>query len=225
MGAAAHSYDDFYQSGGWKYNLRKVRALLTRTIIKPLRLPRGARVLEIGCGQGYHSRTLHDLGFQVTGNDISQRAISFALEQFHGPAWLCADTAELPRRLPAESFNVIFAHGHSWYHYELGGVNRGGVDVPARTRELFGLLAPGGLFVLQIKTDFSGARPPDSVHHNRLADYLGLFRPLGEVVLVSDWAGKSLRNEQDAVASGNNIIIATRKPAAVPPGVARGPGG
>ena len=32
-----------------------------------LKLPQGSKVLDLACGKGRHSRTLHSLGYQVTG--------------------------------------------------------------------------------------------------------------------------------------------------------------
>lgn len=40
--------------------------------------PEGARVLDVGCGMGREAFALHDLGFSVTGVDISGRVIAGA---------------------------------------------------------------------------------------------------------------------------------------------------
>ena len=40
--------------------------------------PTRARVLDVGCGMGREAFALHDLGFRVTGVDISQRVIEGA---------------------------------------------------------------------------------------------------------------------------------------------------
>ncbi len=45
-----------------------------------LKLPEGATVLDLGCGQGRHSRTLHNLGYSVVGIDLSPASIAFARE-------------------------------------------------------------------------------------------------------------------------------------------------
>jgi SAM-dependent methyltransferase len=43
-----------------------------------LDLPVGARVLDLACGKGRHSRYLADKGFCVTGVDISEKSVSHA---------------------------------------------------------------------------------------------------------------------------------------------------
>lgn len=49
-----------------------------------LNLPEGARVMDVACGHGRHSRYLHELGFDVTGTDLSEQSIQFA-QQFEQP--------------------------------------------------------------------------------------------------------------------------------------------
>ncbi|MEU4848973.1 class I SAM-dependent methyltransferase [Streptomyces gilvosporeus] len=39
-------------------------------------LPRGARVADIGCGPGHHTRLLRECGFRVTGLDLSWGMLS-----------------------------------------------------------------------------------------------------------------------------------------------------
>ena len=48
---------------------------------KHLSLPPSATVLDLCCGQGRHSRTLHALGYHVVGIDLSPSAIAYANER------------------------------------------------------------------------------------------------------------------------------------------------
>ena len=43
-----------------------------------LELEQQADILDLACGRGRHSKTLHDLGFNVTGIDLSAASIAFA---------------------------------------------------------------------------------------------------------------------------------------------------
>lgn len=58
-----------------------------RTLITYLKLQKGDRVLDIACGKGRHSMVLANLGFDVTGIDLSEASIKEAKaaesEQLH----------------------------------------------------------------------------------------------------------------------------------------------
>lgn len=206
-------YDQWYAKGGWRYFDWRERRFLKRRIVEPLRLEPGSRLLEIGCGRGIHANALAKLGLDVTGVDISPVGIEAAAAAYTRPRFLAIDAAKLRDEFGPEQFDVIYARGMSWYHYELTGVNEKGVDVPARTRELFELLKPGGLFVLQIITDFSGGKANSGVHYNTLGNYIALFEPLGKIVRLTNWKGVPLTSDAQARELKNHVIIATQKPA------------
>ncbi len=45
------------------------------------KLPRGARILDAGCGNGRHAHYLHQKGYRVTGIDLSEKNIRAASSQ------------------------------------------------------------------------------------------------------------------------------------------------
>jgi SAM-dependent methyltransferase len=45
-----------------------------------LRIPKGSKLLDLACGAGRHSRVLHELGYDVTGVDLSPNSICQASE-------------------------------------------------------------------------------------------------------------------------------------------------
>ena len=49
-----------------------------KKITTHLQLPKGASVLDLACGKGRHSKNLYQLGFQVTGADLSSESIQYA---------------------------------------------------------------------------------------------------------------------------------------------------
>ena len=67
---------------------------------------------------------------------------------------------------------------------------------------------------MQIWTDFSGSRPANDIHNNRLADYIKIFAPHGEIIHVSNWDGVALVSDEQAEQEKGGIVIATRKPMA-----------
>ena len=52
--------------------------LFMKNLTSFLKLPQGAKILDLACGKGRHSIFLNKLGFDVTGVDLSQNSIVFA---------------------------------------------------------------------------------------------------------------------------------------------------
>lgn len=76
--------------------------------------PRGARVLDAGCGPGRLGGYLATVGHYVVGVDVDPVLIGAAEQDHPGPRWLVGDLAELD--LPAcgipEPFDVIVSAGN-----------------------------------------------------------------------------------------------------------------
>lgn len=205
-------YNRFYANGGWSYIRDLERTWLRERVLTPLNLRPPGRVLDIGCGTGIHSALWHEAGFQVSGVDVSDVGIAAARRSHPGPTFVSADLADYLAQVPRAHLDVVFARGMTWYHYELDGINEDGVDVPAATGRLFARLRPGGVFVLQISTDFSGSnRGQGGVHFNRLSAYRHLFEQFGSVVLLTNWSGRALGSDEQARRIGGNVLIATTR--------------
>jgi SAM-dependent methyltransferase len=58
-------------------------------------LPRGARILDAGCGTGRVAAELHARGHHAVGVDADPALIEAAQADHPGPTWLVADLAEL----------------------------------------------------------------------------------------------------------------------------------
>ncbi len=72
-------------------------------------LPRGARVLDAGCGPGRIGGHLASVGHDVVGVDVDPVLIAAAEEDHPGPRWLVGDLAELD--LP-DRFDVVVCAGN-----------------------------------------------------------------------------------------------------------------
>jgi SAM-dependent methyltransferase len=66
-------------------------------------LPRGARVLDGGCGTGRVAAELHARGHHVVGVDADPELVQAAAADHPGPTWLVADLAELDLAAAGES--------------------------------------------------------------------------------------------------------------------------
>jgi SAM-dependent methyltransferase len=64
-----------------------------------LDLPAGARLLDLACGKGRHSRYLASCGFDVTGLDISPNSIEFAQQFAHDHLNFYQHDMRLPFRI------------------------------------------------------------------------------------------------------------------------------
>ncbi|OBI42682.1 class I SAM-dependent methyltransferase [Mycobacterium colombiense] len=76
--------------------------------------PRGARILDAGCGPGRLGGYLATAGHRVVGVDVDPALIEAAEQDYPGPRWLVGDLAELdlPARGIAEPFDVIVSAGN-----------------------------------------------------------------------------------------------------------------
>ena len=75
--------------------------------------PRGATILDAGCGPGRHAGHLHAAGHTVVGIDLDPVLIEAAEADFPGPRYLVGDLAEvaLPADAPQE-FDLVFSAGN-----------------------------------------------------------------------------------------------------------------
>lgn len=139
-------------------------------------VPPGARVLDVACGAGRHSRWLAQRGAQVTGIDRDEQALA----PLEGVArTVCADIEGGPWPLPGETFDVVVVTNYLWrplWPVLLGSLRPHGlliVETFALGHEKLGrprnpdfLLAPGellnvasGLHVLAYEDGLLGAPP------------------------------------------------------------------
>lgn len=76
--------------------------------------PRGARILDAGCGPGRLGGHLTAAGHHVVGVDVDPALIAAAEQDHPGPRWLVGDLAELdlPARGITEPFDVVLSAGN-----------------------------------------------------------------------------------------------------------------
>ena len=77
-------------------------------------VPRGARILDAGCGPGRHGGYLAERGHTVVGVDVDPVLIAAAEEDFPDATWVVEDLAELdlPARGITEPFDAILCAGN-----------------------------------------------------------------------------------------------------------------
>jgi SAM-dependent methyltransferase len=77
-------------------------------------VPRGARILDAGCGPGRVGGHLHRAGHEVVGIDLDPALIEAAEQDHPGPTWLVGDlaTMDLPAAGITDGFDVIVCAGN-----------------------------------------------------------------------------------------------------------------
>jgi SAM-dependent methyltransferase len=75
-------------------------------------LPKGSRILDLGCGQGQDAVYLAAQGYQVTAADFSPFALSHFPDRAPelGVESLLLDLREIPYRFTNDSFDAVCAH-------------------------------------------------------------------------------------------------------------------
>jgi len=206
------SYDVFYARGGWQYDRDEELLFLVCRILQPLRLRPGFKLLELGCGMGFHAGLLHQLGFRVTALDSSASAIQHAQTCSPGPHFINIDAHEFLATAPSDRFDVVFARGMSWFHHDLTGLQAGSANVPEEMRAIFRTLRPGGCFLLQLRTDFSGnVDSTTGIIHHTWSDMVRFLRAYGRLLLLTDWQGLPLCDEQTARHYAGNVLAAVER--------------
>ncbi|MDO4919842.1 bifunctional 2-polyprenyl-6-hydroxyphenol methylase/3-demethylubiquinol 3-O-methyltransferase UbiG [Kocuria sp.] len=74
--------------------------------------PRGARILDAGCGAGRLSGYLHTAGHTVVGVDVDPQLLEAAREDHPGPDYRVADLATLPELSLGGAFDLIVCAGN-----------------------------------------------------------------------------------------------------------------
>ena len=100
------------------------------------RLPKGAKILDVGCGTGHLAAELARRGYQTCGTDLSEGMIQYARTHYNPDSFQVADIEKIP--YPDNTFDGILC---------LGVVEYLATDGPALT-EIQRVLKPGGFAVI-----------------------------------------------------------------------------
>jgi SAM-dependent methyltransferase len=104
----------------------------------------GRRALDFGCGAGRSTRFLRDLGFEVTGIDVSEEMLRRARERDPGGRYVRVADGELGRHV-AGPFDVVLA---AYPFDNIAGDERR----VSLMRQIRRLLAPRGRFIVLAST-------------------------------------------------------------------------
>lgn len=71
-------FDTKYYHTLYQHRDEKEAKTFIGKLIENLQIPKGKKVLDLACGKGRHSITLNELGYDVTGADLSSNSIAIA---------------------------------------------------------------------------------------------------------------------------------------------------
>ncbi|MFM7565543.1 MAG: class I SAM-dependent methyltransferase [Flavobacteriales bacterium] len=120
-------------------NEHEAHAFINRLVLF-LELPLGSKVLDLACGKGRHARTLHALGFEVLGTDLSCESIEDA--QRTTAEGLRFQVQDMREPIPGESFQAVFNLFTSFGYFEDTSENQRVID------SIYQMLLPKGLVVI-----------------------------------------------------------------------------
>ena len=176
--------------------------------IQLMRVPAGARVLDVGCGSGWATRLLAECAStgQVTGIDISDEMIRVARESstaFPNVEFEVASAEQLP--FADREFTHAFSM-ESIYYY---------ADIPRALAEIHRVLQPGGLFVTVVDLYWENEASHQWIDELKVPvellsveDYRGLFVDAGFVnirdqrlfdptPIPENYTGSSFKSRED----------------------------
>ena len=150
-------------------------------------LPKGAHILDLGCGSGRDSLCFIQQGFQVTAVDGSLELAKFASELI-GQEVIVADFKDL--ELPPSSFDAIWASASLLHvHSE---------DLPGILAKVIDFAKPGAIFYMSFKYgDYEGERGGryyTDLDEALFADYLQ--KSGRSLEIIEQWVAKDVRPDK-----------------------------
>ena len=150
-------------------------------------LPKGAHILDLGCGSGRDSLCFLQQGFQVTAVDGSEELAKFASELI-GQEVVVADFKDLV--LPLASFDAIWASASLLHvHSE---------ELPDILAKVIDFAKPGAVFYMSFKYgDFEGERGGryyTDLNETRFADFMQ--KSGRSLEIIEQWVAKDVRPDK-----------------------------
>jgi SAM-dependent methyltransferase len=137
-----------------RYSFTKGTAQEVGFLLEQLRLPPGARLLDVGCGPGRHAVLLAQAGLAVTGVDVSRRFLDLAAESAKAVGAKASFFEVDARRMPFDGeFDAVISLCQ-------GGFGLMGGDDSLVLRRMMEALKPGGVLVMTAFSALFEARHP-----------------------------------------------------------------
>lgn len=106
-------------------------------------IPPCGKILDLGCGPGLYAKRLSEIGYNVTGVDLSKRSILYAKEMDHTTKYICQDYLTLDDTATYDAILLIYC-------------DYAALTKPEREKllaKVYRMLNPNGLFIFDVFTD------------------------------------------------------------------------
>lgn len=137
-----------------RYSFTKGTSQEVGFLLELLKLPAGARLLDVGCGPGRHAIPLAQAGLAVTGVDVSRRFLELAADAAKAagvrPAFFEVDARQMPFD---DEFDAVISLCQ-------GGFGLMGGDDSLVLKRMMEALKPGGVLVMTAFSALFEARHP-----------------------------------------------------------------
>lgn len=166
-------------------------------------LPKGAKILDAGCGPGRDAKWFTDKGFDVVGIDLAEKMIEFARKIAPKATFKIMDFRKLD--FPDKSFDAI------WFSSSLLSIKKN--DAPGALREMYRTLKKGGVMFLNSKVGEGEGLQKDNRYGGKSKFYA--YYKLEEVKQLAEDAGfsiiKSFDKKDERYDDRRIIILFCRK--------------
>ena len=89
-----------------------------QNVLEKLEVTSKCKLLDLACGRGRHALFLNELGYQVTGIDLSERNIEYALDQVELKDRLSFEVGDMRQNFGEARFDYIFNLFTSFGYFE-----------------------------------------------------------------------------------------------------------
>ena len=117
-------------------------------------LPKGASILDIGCGPGLYTKQFSERQFSVVGLDFSSRSITYAREHDNLSRYILQDYLTMDFDSEFDMITLIY--------FDYGAL------IPSERKELlpriYKALKPGGFFLFDVYTPYKGKGQEDNLY-------------------------------------------------------------
>jgi SAM-dependent methyltransferase len=137
--------------------------LFFKKLLKKFEIPK-KNILDVGCGYGFFTSLLGQIGYEAYGVDLNKEAISNASKDYTSN-FLIGDSTRLP--FTKNTFDVILCRGLSVFYKEIHE------QLPYQREHLLDLLKKDGFLIFITSTNLSGQKT--TIQNHRFEELLSFF--------------------------------------------------